>query len=192
MLLRVAKWLAHDPNRTRTVGRRAGIAIAFLAVLMFGISVGGNLGRGTAAPEPLPPVAVPQTEPPGSPLSPATTGPRTTAPDPTIAADTVTLAFLNAWLQAPVYESSKRGHAAWLAACSPFVDGATYGLLQLADKGKVPTAADGKPLRVVRVRGVDQTGDVATLQGTLSNGATVTVTATGQQSGWRVSGYRVA
>lgn len=190
MLLQLAKVLARDPARTRGWARRAGVGVLLLITLLAGISIGGVRGQAPVAAQPLPPVAVPEDEPPGSPLSPTPARP-TSRVDPTAAADTVTAAFLRAWLQAPVYEHSKRGHAAWLAACSPYVDGGTYGLLQLAETSGVPTGPGGTPLSVVRVRGVDQTGDVATLLATLSDGSTVTVTATGQQSGWRVSGYRV-
>lgn len=186
-MLHIAKWLAHDPARTRLYGRRAAVGLALLLTLLIGVSIGGNRSHAPADTQPLPPLSVTD-EPVPSPLQPQQ--PPTTTADPTRAADTVTIAFLNAWLQAPVYENSKRGHAAWLAGCSPYVDGGTYGLLQLADKSRVPTGTGGKPLKVVRVRGIDQTGDVATLQATLSDGSTVTVTATGQRSGWRVSGYR--
>ncbi len=175
----IAKWLIHDPQRTKEAAKKAGLVFAAFLLVWVGWSLGRGGQQQTVAATPG------QTEtgigawmaPGGQPGSPS---PTTIPDDPPVpetgSIDTVATAFLNAYFAAPSFEASKRGHASWSAKVSPFTTGQMTGLVSMGNRPpKVRADKDGKPLKVDKVSSLGQIGDTAEIQATLTDGSTARV-----------------
>lgn len=176
-----AAWVVHDKARARRAGVKAAAAVAAFVLLM-AVVIGVTNNQTGAVRQASPTVAL---EPAEREETPATSDPLPAA----ASIQQVVTGFMNAWLAAPKFEKSKRGHAQWVATMKPYTDRSLIGLLNMSPStlGQVPTGKGGEPLQVWGLTPGGEIGSVASMVATLTNRTDVKVYVAGLPEGWRVT-----